>query len=263
MEKETLQQILSSNPRSPSIQLDNLSDNELYSLNTKKNSNINENTLEDNTKLNEDIIFGNFSLDTEPNYSLPSINTRYFQESNDNHLTQNSHNENLKNFKCSFCQRIGHSDDECLLKEDNLNIEMLKGQLSNNESLCYFCGSNSHLICPFQKNLPQSVILEEENVSENYNNEEPQEDEEEDEDIKMDFTSLLNFLVKKRNKFIIPKKKDNKQILNIPNSKIVDTMFCHKCGNVDNHNEKNKCPSQNLMTNILPFLDRNNHGFHE
>lgn len=56
---------------------------------------------------------------------------------------------------CERCDHIGHKGYDCLIEPMKINSHMFK----YNDLTCYFCGSNKHVLCPFDIRRPPVSLV--------------------------------------------------------------------------------------------------------
>lgn len=136
----------------------------------------------------------------------------------------------MKLANCGRCLNKGHESSECLINPSPIQIIN-----ETKESLCCFCNSVNHYICPFKENI--FIISDEE--SNNNKNDLTFYKEKVD---RNDFESIVNFFSKQR-KMIEYRQK--KCLYDIKKEDIINTNFCCKCGGLhhiydcSNENKKN------------------------
>ena len=136
----------------------------------------------------------------------------------------------MKLNQCERCGNKGHNSSECLIFPIEITINNL-----TNPSLCKFCTSNNHYVCPFKEEIFIISVVEtdEEKIQEFTQN-------------NVDFnkfSSLLKYFKKENERLFF---KSKSCTLNIKEEDMKNTLFCCKCGGMHHFTE---CKSENNIKN--------------
>ena len=153
-------------------------------------------------------------------------------------------NYSMKLSKCGRCLNKGHESLECLINPSP--IQIING---TNESLCCFCNSPNHYICPFNEDIFLISDKESKNNKNDY-------DFYKDKVDRNDFESIVRFFNNQRKIF---EYKQKKCLCDIKNEDIKNINFCCKCGGLHHYYD---CKNENKK-NINNKINNNNNSNNE
>ena len=136
----------------------------------------------------------------------------------------------MKLNQCERCRNKGHNSSECLIFPEKITIN------NSTKSLCKFCTSNNHYVCPFEEDI--FIISDIET-----NEEKIQEFTQNNVDFNK-FSSLLKYFNKENERIFFRSKSCT---LEIKEEEIKNTMFCCKCGGMHHFTECKSENSENII----------------